>query len=120
MLFLLLTPFHGCLIISRRLALLKADRPRGAVGQAVAESVAEVLSHQLRFAVDHVDRALVAGLRAESASVAFFLVDMDDFAYHFLDLLYYFPPGRPGCEVTSFGNGGIYVLPCSCAVIVVY
>jgi hypothetical protein len=45
--------------------------PGGAGGQAVAQTVAVMLAHELRLAVHHVYCALVAGLGAQAAAGAF-------------------------------------------------
>ena len=63
---------HSRFIVGRRFALLKGDRAHGAGGQAVAQTVAEVLPRQTRLAVHNVDRALVAGFGTQAAAVAFF------------------------------------------------
>ncbi len=48
------------LIVGKRLSLDERDGARWARGKAIAHPVAEVVAKQLRLAVDHPDRALVA------------------------------------------------------------
>ena len=73
---------HGLPVVCGRFPLLKGDGSRGAGRQAVAQTVAVVLAHEPGLAVDHVDGALVTGLGAQTAAVAFVLVNVDDLSYH--------------------------------------
>jgi hypothetical protein len=68
-------------VVGRRFPFLEADGSGRTRGQAVAEAVAVVLADQPGFSVDHPDRALVAGLGAKSAAVAFLFV----YFYYFTD-----------------------------------
>ena len=77
----------GSLVIGGGFPLLKGDGVGMAGGQAVAQTVAVMLVHQLRLAVHQADGPLVAGVDAGPAAVALFLVDMDDLADHGHDLL---------------------------------
>ena len=78
---------YCCLVIGGGFPLLKADGPCGALGQAVAKAVAEVLPHQPGLAIHHVDGALMAGLGAKTAAIAFFFVYMNDLSNHADNLL---------------------------------
>ena len=78
---------HGSLVIGGRLPLLKGDGIGMTGGQAVAQTVAVMLVHQLRLAVHQTDGALVTGVDTGPAAVALLLVDMDDLADHGHDLL---------------------------------
>ena len=73
---------NGCFVVGRRFALLKGDGVGGALGQAVAQAVAVILTGQLRLAVDHLNCALVARRGASSAAVALFLVNANDSSLH--------------------------------------
>ena len=68
--------------ITRSLTFLKSYRTGRAGRQAIAQSVAIILPQQLRFAVDHTNGALVAGLGAQAATVALALVNVNDFPKH--------------------------------------
>ena len=75
--------FHdGLLVIGRRLPLHKGDGPGGAGGQAVAQTVAVVVPHELRLAVHHGDGALVTGGGAGAAAVALLLIDFNNPSFH--------------------------------------
>ena len=69
-------------VIGGGFALHKRDCARRAGGQTVAEPVAIIVADQLRFAVYHGDRPFVTGVCASAATVAEFLVDLNDLAYH--------------------------------------
>ena len=96
---------HGFFIVCRRFAFDKADRARRADRQAVSETVAVVVAQKLRLAVDHADRALVAGRCTQTAAVAFFSVDFNDLSYHavFLHL-------SNVCFLLDFVNTAYYTL----------
>ena len=85
--FPLLVLHDGFLIVGRRLPLYKGDGPGGAGGQAVAQTVAVVVPHELRLAVHHGDGALVTRLGAGTAAVALVPVDLYDSPYHIFVLL---------------------------------
>ena len=70
------------MIIGFRLALHKMDCICRAGRKAVPQSVTVIISQELRLPVHHADRTLVAGSGAGSASVAFFLINLYDLAYH--------------------------------------
>ena len=76
--------FHRRLVISGRFPLHKGDRARGTGGQAVAQSVAVIVPHQPGLAVHHGDGPFLTGGRTRAAAVAFFLINMDNFANHIL------------------------------------
>ena len=79
---------HGGFVISGGFALDERDGAGRADRQAVAEAVAVVVAEQSGFAVHHADSALVAGVGAQAAAVAFFFVDFDNFANHSVFSLY--------------------------------
>ena len=84
-----LSGFNRRLIICRCFAVFKAYCARGASRQAIAESVAIILSHKLCFAVHHADCALVASFGAKSAAVAFIFVYFNYFSYHNIILRFF-------------------------------
>jgi hypothetical protein len=72
---------------------LDRDRILGAVAEAGPEAVAVDIAHQLRLAIDDLDRALGAGRHAVSAARAFLFVDPDQLSDgHLIDL----PWSAPG------------------------
>jgi hypothetical protein len=73
---------HGLFVVSGGLALDDFDRTGGAFGQAVAHAVAVVVLDELRLTVHHRNRALVAGVCAQSAARAFRLVYLDNLSFH--------------------------------------
>ena len=73
---------HRRMVVGGSLPLLKGDRTRRTGGQAVPQAVAVVLPQEPCLPVHHADRALVAGVRAQSAAVAFLFVYRDDSAFH--------------------------------------
>jgi hypothetical protein len=73
---------HRLLVVCRGLAFLEADRPGRTGREAIPEPVAVVVPQKPRFPVDHTDRALVAGCRAESAPVAKAFVYLDNLSLH--------------------------------------
>ena len=58
--FLLLIGEHRLLIVSGGFALHEGDRAGGTGGQAVTQTVAVIVAHELRLAVHHSDGPLVA------------------------------------------------------------
>ena len=78
---------HGGLVIGGSLPLLKGDGVGGTGGQAVAQTVAVMLVHQLRLAVHQTDGALVTGVDASAAAITLLLINMNDLADHGHDLL---------------------------------
>jgi hypothetical protein len=70
---------HGRLVKSVPFALDNGDRPLGAVTEAGAEAVAEVVRRQPRLAVNDLYGPFGAGWGAEAASVTFILIDLDYF-----------------------------------------
>jgi hypothetical protein len=74
---------YRSLVISRSLTLFESDRTGGTSRQAVTETVAEVLPDQFCFSVYHIYGTLMAGSGAQSAPVALFFIDLDDFSDHF-------------------------------------
>jgi hypothetical protein len=73
---------YSLLVKLGSLALNKAYRVHRTGGQAVAESVAEILAKQLRLAADYADSGFLAGVGAESAAVALFFIYMYYSSYH--------------------------------------
>lgn len=65
----LLCPQYSVLIIGRSLPHLKGDRPGGTSRQAVTQTIAVILSGQLRLAIYHLNGPFVAGFRANSAAI---------------------------------------------------
>jgi hypothetical protein len=63
---------------------LDVNRVLWAMAEAGAESVAQVVRHQACLAVNDLNRAFGAGRYAETASVAFFFIDMNDVSFHAL------------------------------------
>ena len=78
---------NGGLVIGSGLPLHEGDGTGGTGGQAVAQPVAVVVAHELSLAVDHGDSALVTGVGAGAAAVAFFLIYFDDASFHVKILL---------------------------------
>ena len=77
---------HGRLIIGKRLAFDKRDGTRRTRGQAIAHAIAKIVAQKLRLAIDDADRAFVARVRAQAATCAFVLVNMDNRSNHKLPL----------------------------------
>jgi hypothetical protein len=73
----------GHLIVRIGFPLLYRDGARGALRQAVPQPVAVGIRDETGFPVDHLQRALVAGADTQAAAIAFFLVYLDDVAFHF-------------------------------------
>ena len=80
--FMLLGSLHGGLVVGHGLALHKSDGPGGAVGQAVAKAVAVIVPHQMGFAVDHGNGALMASVGAGAAAVALGLINFNNSSFH--------------------------------------
>ena len=99
--FFLFVLLHRRLVVGRGFPLFKGDGSGGAARQTVAKAIAEILPHQLCFAVDDVNGSLVAGGCAQAAAVAFFFVNMDDLPNHIYTLL-------------------LWVFFCICSLIIVY
>ena len=76
-----LVPQNCLFIVFGRFALRKCDCTGGAGRQAVAQSVAVVVTHELCLATDHLNRTLVARRCASTAAVAFFFVNLNDFTF---------------------------------------
>ena len=53
---------HCILVVGGRLAFLEGDCPRRTSGQAIAKAIAIILAGEYCLAVDHLNRALMAGL----------------------------------------------------------
>ena len=70
------------MVIGGRFSYLKADRLRGAGGQAVTQTIAVVLTSEPRLTVYHLNSALMTGGGTGSASVTLFFIDMNYFANH--------------------------------------
>jgi hypothetical protein len=81
--------FHSDFVEFVGLALDYFDGVLGALAEAGAEPVAEVVGREHSLAVYHLDGPFGAGGDAESATVAFVLVDLNNFPDHYL-LLYLF------------------------------
>jgi Flp pilus assembly protein protease CpaA len=77
---------NGFFVVCVCFALYESDGAGGANGKTVAEAVAVIVSQQLRFSVHHTDCAFMASVDTEATTVAFFLVDLDDFSDHYLNL----------------------------------
>jgi hypothetical protein len=81
-------PFRFFIHLNRLLVVLfgvpflKSNRARGADRQAIAKTVAIVFPQQPRFPVNYAYGAFAAGLGAEAATVAFFLINSDYFSKH--------------------------------------
>ena len=88
--FLLLIGEHRLLIVSGGFALHEGDRAGGTGGQAVAQTVAVIVAHELRLAVYHSDGPLVARCGTRAAAVAFIPVDLNDPSFHFCALLVFY------------------------------
>jgi hypothetical protein len=73
---------HSLFVICRRLALHKADSTGWTGRETVAKPVAIVLPKELSLAVHHSDSSLVAGLGAQTAAVALFLIYLNYFSDH--------------------------------------
>ena len=87
---------HGRLIIGKRLAFDKRDGARRTRGQAIAHAIAKIVAQKLRLAIDDADRAFVARVRAQAATCAFVLVNMDNCSNHELPLKQFtLPPVLP-------------------------
>ena len=78
----LLCFLYGFFIVFRCFALLKGDRSGGTSRQAIAETIAEILPHQLCLPVHDGNSAFVAGTGAESAAVAPIFIDVNDLPNH--------------------------------------
>jgi hypothetical protein len=74
-------------VVCGSFALLEGDSARGARGQTVAKSIAIILASKMRLAVKHFYCALMTGIGARAAAIAFFFVDFDDFPDHDIPLL---------------------------------
>ena len=79
---------HGLFVIRRRVALDNPYRARRAFREAVAHAVAVVVLDEPRLAIYNGDCALVAGVCAQTASVALRLVDLDNLSFHVSCLLF--------------------------------
>ena len=93
---------HGGLIVGRGFPGLEGDCPGGAAGQAVPQAVAIVLPGKVGLAANEGNGPLVAGLDAQAAAIAFFLIDMNDLTNHrlvppFCDSLFSFGRTPPVC-----------------------
>ena len=73
---------HSLFVIGDGFAFSEGDGSGGAGGQTVAQTVAEVVAHKARLAVYDGDGALVAGIGAGAAAVAFILIDMNYLSLH--------------------------------------
>lgn len=69
-------------VIGGRFTLNKRDGAHRTRRQAIAEAIAVILAGQLGHTIDDLDRSLMAGMRANAASVAFPFIDLDDFTDH--------------------------------------
>ena len=78
--------FHGFFIVCGGFPFFKGNGTCWTFRKTVAQSVAEVLSHQFGFSVYDLNGPFVAGLGTGTASVAAFPVDPNNFSYHFFDL----------------------------------
>jgi hypothetical protein len=74
--------FHGLLVEFGGGALLDEDGVLGAVAEAGAEAVAEVVGEESGLAVDDPDRPFGTSRNAEAAAVALVFVDFYDVAIH--------------------------------------
>ena len=81
-LFLFHVRFDRLFIVRGRLSFLKGNGSCRALRQAVPHAVAVVVADQPCLSVHHCDRALVTGLGAEPAAVAFFFIDPNDLSDH--------------------------------------
>ena len=81
---------HGGFIVGGGFPLHKGDGPGGTGGQAVAQTVAVIVAHELRLAVYHSDSPLVARCGTRAAAVAFIPVDLNDPSFHFCALLVFY------------------------------
>ena len=88
--FFLFVSQHRRLVVGSGLALHKGDCPGGTGGQAVAQTVAVIVAHELRLAVHHSDGPLVARCGTRAAAVAFIPVDLNDPSFHFCALLVFY------------------------------
>ena len=69
--------------IGQRLALDKADCICGTCRQAIAQTVAIIVTQKLGFITNYANRALMAGLGADAAAVTFIFIDMNNSSKHF-------------------------------------
>ena len=72
----------GRFVVVAGIALDDFDRAGGTGGQAVAESVAIGVGHELGLAVHHLQGAFVAGVDAQAAAVAEGFIDRNNFPFH--------------------------------------
>ena len=80
--------FLHCLFIIRcRFALHKGNRGSGAGRQAIAQTIAVVIAHQLRLSVYHSDCAFVTSGGTGTAAIAFILINFNDSSFHNKNLL---------------------------------
>jgi hypothetical protein len=79
--------FNGRLIEIIGIPLDDGDGVLGTVTEAGTETVAEVIGSKSRLAVDDGDGPFGAGRHAQSAAVAFFFVNLDNFSDHGMLLL---------------------------------
>ena len=73
---------HRRFIVGRGFPLYKGDGPRGAGGQTVAQTITVIVPQKAGFSIYHADGIFVAGFGTQAAAVAFFLIDVNDFANH--------------------------------------
>jgi hypothetical protein len=74
---------HSQFVVRVGFPLNNGDGAQGAVPQAIAQAVAELIFHQASNAIDDLDGALMTGGDAEPAAIAFFFIDHDYFSGSF-------------------------------------
>ena len=74
---------HSQFVVRVGFPLNNGDGAQGAVPQAIAQAVAELIFHQASNAIDDLDGALMTGGDAEPAAIAFF-IDHDHFLVRFI------------------------------------
>ena len=75
--------FDRCFVIGGSLTLYKGDGTGGTGGQAVPQPIAVVVPQQLCLAVHHANGALVTGVCAHTAAIAFPFINLNDSSDHF-------------------------------------
>ena len=85
--------FHCLFVIGGSFSLNKGYGVRWAGWKTISKAVAIIVTQELCLTVYNTDRSLVTRCRARTAAVAFFFVNVDDFADHNIPSL---SKNRPG------------------------
>ncbi len=97
-----LSLLHGLFVVCGGLALDDFDRTGRTLRQAVAHAVAVVVLDEFCLAAHHRNRTLMAGVRAQPASVALRLVNLDNLSFHVFCLRFLLTVriiSKPACEI---------------------